>query len=94
MFEGIKKAIKKIKQEKSKPKILGSGLARRAAQALDKHNIETEKAAKELDKYKKGGKVKRDGPAFVHKGEQVLTKKQAKNPAIKKAVKKAKKEKK
>lgn len=38
--------------------------------------------------YKKGGKVQKTGTAKVHKGEVVLTKKQAKKPAIKKAMKK------
>lgn len=30
------------------------------------------------DSYKRGGKVKRTGPAKLHKGERVLTKRQAK----------------
>lgn len=33
---------------------------------------------KKMPVYKKGGKVKKTGPAIVHKGERVLTKKQAK----------------
>jgi hypothetical protein len=45
---------------------------------------------KKLDPYKKGGKVKKTGPALVHKGERVLTTKQSKkldaNPAMKKAI--------
>lgn len=36
------------------------------------------------DEFKKGGKVKRTGLAKVHKGERVLTKKQAKKYAGKK----------
>lgn len=38
--------------------------------------------------FKKGGKVEKTGMAKVHKGEVVLTKKQAKKPSIKKAIKK------
>jgi hypothetical protein len=45
---------------------------------------------KKLDPYKKGGKVKKTGPALVHKGERVLTTEQSKkldaNPAMKKAL--------
>ena len=47
----------------------------------------------DLPKYKKGGKVKKTGLALVHKGERVLTKKQAAKPVIKKAVKKVSKRK-
>ena len=46
-----------------------------------------------LPKYKKGGKVKKTGPAVLHKGERVLTKKQAAKPAIKLAVKRVSKRK-
>lgn len=42
------------------------------------------------DSYKKGGKVKQTGMALVHKGERVLTKKQAAKPAVKRAIKKKK----
>jgi hypothetical protein len=35
---------------------------------------------------KRGGKVKKTGVAKVHKGERVLTAKQAKKPAVKKAI--------
>ena len=45
---------------------------------------------KTLPRYKKGGKVKKTGPAIVHKGEQVLTKKQAAKPSVKKAIGKSK----
>jgi hypothetical protein len=44
---------------------------------------------KKLDQYKKGGKVKKTGPALVHKGERVLTTKQAKKLDAKPAMKKA-----
>jgi len=50
-----------------------------------------------LKEYRKGGKVKKTGPAKLHKGEHVLTAKQTKKmekmPMVKKAlgVKKAKK---
>ena len=40
--------------------------------------------------FEKGGDVKKTGPAIVHKGEKVLTAKQAKSPEIKKAVAKSK----
>jgi hypothetical protein len=44
--------------------------------------------AAEPPSYKKGGTVKKTGMALVHKGEKVLTKKQAAKPAVKKAKKK------
>ncbi len=91
MFEGIKKAIKKAKSEKPKPKTLGTGMAKRAAEGVSKHNVAIQQAAKELDQYKKGGKVKKTGPAIVHKDEEVITAKQAKKPTMKKALKKARK---
>lgn len=31
----------------------------------------------DIDSYRRGGKVKRTGPAFLHKGERVLTRSQA-----------------
>jgi len=37
-----------------------------------------EKQRETADSYKRGGKVKRTGMARVHKGERVLTKRQAK----------------
>ena len=40
------------------------------------------------EEFKKGGKVKKTGMALVHKGERVLTKKQANKPSVKKALKK------
>lgn len=36
-----------------------------------------------LPSYKRGGKVKKTGPARLHKGEQVLTKRQAKSRKMK-----------
>src|SRR5215469_960729 len=41
-----------------------------------------------LKGFKRGGKVKKTGVAKVHKGERVLTKKQAAKPAVKKALRK------
>jgi hypothetical protein len=41
---------------------------------------------KGLKGFKKGGKVKKTGLAKVHKGERVLTAKQAAKPAVKRAV--------
>jgi hypothetical protein len=45
---------------------------------------------KVMKEYKKGGKVKKTGPAKLHKGERVLTAKQTqmmeKKPAVKKAI--------
>jgi hypothetical protein len=41
---------------------------------------------KGLKGFKRGGKVKKTGTAKLHKGERVLTKAQAKKPAVKKAV--------
>ncbi len=91
MFEGIKKAVKKMRGEKPKPKTLGSGMAKKAAEGMGKHNAETQQMAKQLDQYRKGGKVRKTGPALVHKDEEIITAKQAKKPAIKKALKKVRK---
>jgi len=51
-------------------------------------NIKTLRGAEKeaMDSYKKGGVVKKTGPAKVHKGERVLTVQQSKAPAIRKAV--------
>lgn len=38
--------------------------------------------------FKRGGKVKKSGVAKVHRGERVLTAKQAKKPAVKTALRK------
>jgi hypothetical protein len=53
----------------------------------------TTKLRKELEDkglrgFKRGGRVKKTGVAKVHRGERVLTKKQAAKPAVKKAVRK------
>jgi hypothetical protein len=48
--------------------------------------LREELAAKGLKGFKKGGKVKKTGLAKVHKGERVLTAKQAQKPAVKRAV--------
>ena len=40
-------------------------------------------SGEDADSYKRGGKVKRTGPAKLHKGERVLTKRQAKKYAKK-----------
>lgn len=58
-----------------------------ARSAVEKYKQELE-AAKKMDSYKKGGMVKKTGPAKLHKGERVLTVAQAKKPAVKKALKK------
>jgi hypothetical protein len=42
-----------------------------------------------LRAFKKGGTVKKTGPAVVHKDEIVIPAKKAKKPAVKKAIKKA-----
>lgn len=39
--------------------------------------------------FKKGGTVKKTGPALVHKGEVVIPAKKAKKPAVKKVLKRA-----
>jgi hypothetical protein len=44
--------------------------------------------AKGLKGFKRGGKVKKTGVAKVHKGERVLTSKQAKRPAVRRALRK------
>lgn len=58
-----------------------------ARSAIDAHKKALAEAAKDLPQYKRGGMVQKTGPALVHKGERVLTAKQAKKPAVKKALK-------
>jgi hypothetical protein len=84
MFGGGSKAQATV--AKPKPKDLGTGYAAGAAKAVTDRNKQTEAAAKEMDSYRKGGKVKRTGPALLHKDERVLTVSQAKKPAVKKAI--------
>lgn len=50
----------------------------------DQDNKEQTPADNTLQGYKKGGVVKKTGPAKVHKGERVLTKAQAKKYSRKK----------
>jgi hypothetical protein len=61
-----------------------------AGSGLDAHDISKalrgELEAKGLKGFRRGGKVKKTGVAKVHKGERVLTAKQAKKPAVKRAV--------
>lgn len=40
------------------------------------------KGYENIDSYKKGGKVKKTGLAYLHKGERVLTTKQARSRAM------------
>ena len=49
-------------------------------------NDRRKKEQEVMQSYKKGGTVKKTGPANLHKGERVLTVKQSKSPAIQKAV--------
>ena len=42
------------------------------------------------DSFKRGGRVHRTGLAKVHRGEHVLTAKQARKPAVKRALRRAK----
>ena len=42
------------------------------------------------DTYKRGGRVKRTGPAMVHRGERVLTARQARHPAVQRALRRSK----
>lgn len=44
---------------------------------LDHSKSEDQQVADYRKSYKRGGKVKKTGKALVHKGERVLTKKQA-----------------
>ena len=41
------------------------------------------------DTYKRGGRVKRTGPAMVHRGERVLTARQARKPAVQRALRRS-----
>ena len=86
LFTGGSKAV----AAKPEPKDLGKGYAASAASAAKSRNEKTKEVAKEMDSYKKGGKVKKTGPAFLHKNERVLTTKQTqkmeKKPAVKKAI--------
>jgi hypothetical protein len=50
--------------------------------------LREELAAKGLKGFKRGGKVKKTGVAKVHKGERVLSAKQAKKSAVKTAIRK------
>lgn len=61
-----------------------------AGDAIRKHNADMEAAGKDLKAYKRGGVVKKTGPAKLHAKERVLTVKQTqkldKKPAVKKAI--------
>jgi hypothetical protein len=61
------------------------------APSIPKRPFSTDGGSTLLPAYKNGGKVKKTGPALVHKGEVVITKKQAKKPTIVRAIKKAEK---
>jgi hypothetical protein len=75
--------------KKPEAKDLGSGYAKEAAAASKTRNDKTKQVAdalesgKEMPSYKKGGKIKKTGPALVHKGEHMLTTSQVKKPAVK-----------
>ena len=96
VWDRVKKTAKsmltdnKLPEKKPAPELVGSGYAERAGSALQSRNKQTEQAAKQLDSYKKGGKVKKTGPANLHKNERVLTtdqtKKLEKSPMIKKKI--------
>ncbi len=59
---------------------------------MDGYDIKQSLALPKENQFKKGGKIKKTGKALVHKGEEILTKRQAKNPIIKKAIRNAKKQ--
>ncbi len=73
----LKNALAIAREDGSK----GSANAQNVTRALRQ-----ELADKGLKGFKRGGKVKKTGVAKVHKGERVLTAKQAKKPAVKKAL--------
>ncbi len=71
-------------------RILNEGKPVPVGGALDTTRaLRQELEKKGLKGFKRGGKVKKTGPAKVHKGERVLTAKQARKPAVKKALSKA-----
>jgi hypothetical protein len=96
VWDKVKKTAKsiltdnKLPERKPAPSTVGSGYASNAASAAKSRNQQTEQAAKQLDSYKKGGKVKKTGPANLHKNERVLTTKQTKklekSPRMKKKI--------
>jgi hypothetical protein len=94
----IDKAKKKYNElfDKKKPAVtpapatLGTGYAAGAAKAITDRNKATEAAAKGMDSYRKGGKVRRTGPAYIHKNEHVITVGQTKKPEVKKIINKLK----
>jgi hypothetical protein len=66
--------------------MLGAGRPRLPGMTSRSQQLREELGEKGLRGFKRGGKVKKTGVAKVHKGERVLTKTQAKKPAVKKAV--------
>ena len=79
-FTKARKAL--TANKKPQVKSLGTGYVGNAAEAAKKRNEELKKVA--MDSYKKGGKVKKTGPAMMHKDEHVLTTGQVKKPEVKK----------
>lgn len=99
LLDKIGKASEMFDRAKAGSYSTAKRAARRADQFIGEHlsgEAMVNKAKKKNlmatpEEFKKGGKVKKTGMALVHKGEKVLTKKQANKPAIKKALKKGNK---
>jgi len=80
IIEPLKKVFTKDTPEAQaqpapKPRPKPDPIFEKGVEALRRKNVEREEALKE---YKKGGMVKKTGPAKLHKGERVLTVKQTK----------------
>lgn len=84
---GTKKSEAKPAQPAEKPKTYEEK-GKDIRSDIDTKRAQERKLLQELKGYKKGGKVKKTGPALLHKGERVLTVKQTKKPAVKTALKK------
>ena len=90
-WEETKEAVRKMMAPQGKstqqvPVKKFEDTGKNAGAAIRSNNAAKDDALKQIDSYKKGGPVRRTGPAKLHKGERVLTVKQAKKPAVKKAL--------
>jgi len=68
--------------------LMGGGSGGFLSSAISRHKSKTQSSSSstgdtgtggsDMDSYKRGGKVRKTGAAYLHKGERVLTKRQAK----------------
>jgi hypothetical protein len=90
-WEETKEAVRKMMAPQGKstqqvPVKKFEDTGKSAGAAIRGNNAAKQQTLDEMKGYKRGGKVKATGPAKLHKGERVLTVKQAKKPAVKKAL--------